>query len=514
MVAALAFLVDELKDWFRRPGVISAPSTLKGGHQLQAQQQRFSIRLDWLSFNLPLAAIDRVKTLLGGASPWRREYRPKNGYRKCENLGEIRLFYDSRFGGDHAQLLMSGRALANLPLLAQLRLVCALERAGCRVNRLHLAFDDLEGRLSIDRVESEWDAGNVVAHWKSMSARTDTARGGACLGRSLTFGSRESDTSACIYQKALESGSNDYPDWVRVELRLSGKPAEEAMRELLQVCGCDDPSELPDVRPMAWLEHEDPTLFEDERGNFVTRRDFAHDPEALRRVTRRALEILRRRVDFRDRTTGGGNVTRAKPLRWWEEWLERFDAEPSEAARLQKELKRAQAELEQAGDEHWPEAYERREEAAREVGRRAVKVRRTGEQAGNDAFGQALAEYRAANPDFTFAPLLLSAGVDEELDESDSPSPGANSRPALRVIQGGKTRSPPSPASQGPAHHLSVVASKIAETHRRRSGCSARKRASRRTVAHSSSPRSAKIVRVMHDVINTVKEVGRWVFSG
>ena len=422
--------------------VISTPSTLRGREKRPAPESRpIDVHLDWLSVTVPAASVPRVKQLIGGSVVWASEYRPKNGYRHCENHGAIRLFTDHRCGGDHAQLLMTGKVLSGVPFLDQLRLLAALYGIGGRASRVDLAFDDLEGRVTVQRVVDAWQSNEVVSHWRTASERKDTFRGGSYRSHSFTFGSRESASSLGVYQKGLQTRSDDYPEWVRWELRHRGKAADEVARELMEVCGGERLADLPEKAPAVWREHDDPVLCEGLNGRTIFRSDFDHDPEALRAVKRRAIDILLRRVDFRHRSTGGGNVTRASRVEWWEEYLEHVDPDPAETRRLDAELERADEEWRRNGCP-FDSCYEHLELAGEAARTRKARLRVDTYEAPNTAFGEALAEYMADHPDFEYCPLTYRLQSSGEDDAADDVTDGEADRPAFRVVQGGE-RGPP-----------------------------------------------------------------------
>ncbi len=404
----------------------------------------------------------------GGSAAWASKCQPRNGYRRCENHGAIRLFTDHRCGGDHAQLVITGKTLSGIPPLDQLRLVRKLYELVGRASRLDLAFDDLEGRVPVSRVAAAWSSGEVVCHWRSISERANRPRGGGYLSHSVTLGSGHSDSRLCVYRKGLESKSEDYPSWVRWELRLRDEAADEAIRELLEVCRVERLADLPENKPAAWREHKDPVLCEGLNGYPVHRSEFDHDHEALRAVKRRGVDILRRRVDFRDRSTGGGNVTRASRVEWWEEFLEHFDPDPEEFQRLEAEVERANEEWRLNGM-RLDDSYERLELAEAAVQERKIRLRVNAEKAPNEAFGQAFEEYRAEHPEFELCPLSFRLSGRDACEDVGPAQESKVEQPAFAVIEGSGHGPPLDSAFRGRPEYLRLVASREESSFRARS---------------------------------------------
>lgn len=105
-----------------------------------------------------------------------------------------------------------------------------------RVTRLDVAFDDVEGLLSMRTLLRAFNRGDYACRAKSAvpgkrsSYRMYQSRyAGGRTGSTLYFGSAAADTVVRIYDKSAEQGTASH--WIRVELQLRRDRADSLARE-------------------------------------------------------------------------------------------------------------------------------------------------------------------------------------------------------------------------------------------------------------------------------------------
>ena len=95
-----------------------------------------------------------------------------------------------------------------------------LAQAGFRFSRLDFAVDDVgdDGVLDFGEIYRAVRAGEYTSRWRKWTY-IENSEG----GRTILFGSRESDSCLRIYDKAAERGEDGH--WIRVELEVKRKRA-------------------------------------------------------------------------------------------------------------------------------------------------------------------------------------------------------------------------------------------------------------------------------------------------
>ena len=89
----------------------------------------------------------------------------------------------------------------------------------CKITRIDLAHDDLEGLTTVDDYKYQYQVGEFHIHGNMPSARYIDDMG---TGKGCTFyvGNKANGKEACIYQKGKQLGDVESP-WVRVEGRIT-----------------------------------------------------------------------------------------------------------------------------------------------------------------------------------------------------------------------------------------------------------------------------------------------------
>lgn len=189
--------------------------TLK--EQIPEQNQ---IIMDWFEFTLcdDFMVRDRWHCLshyikIPGVS-FRRVPRGMHGYKTQFSYGKTVILLDGSEGmGVH--VILSGQALremSNDPL----ELLHWVLHNGGKVSRIDLAFDNVDGELTLLRVKRAVNAGAVSCRAKEYrQMKRGRISTGEVTGETFYFGSAQSDTQYRIYDKAAEQGLDGH--WIRCE---------------------------------------------------------------------------------------------------------------------------------------------------------------------------------------------------------------------------------------------------------------------------------------------------------
>lgn len=161
-----------------------------------------------------------------------------HGYAKCYASDGFRVYHSGAAGmGVYVQVSGQGCAL----LAAHERFdtwgdFCRSWQAfGGSATRIDLAFDDRSALLDIHKIAEYAEAGNYSSKYRTVNLQ-QYKHEGAETGRLVYFGTIQSDTSLCFYDKRLErlsKGESDPGHWVRVEYRAKGKAAESVLSWLV-----------------------------------------------------------------------------------------------------------------------------------------------------------------------------------------------------------------------------------------------------------------------------------------
>jgi len=159
----------------------------------------------------------------------------------AQSEGRVGWSPDDQRMGFHVSL--GGRALSVLAALdkrwVDLPSVMAyvLGDLGGHSTRLDLAFDDLDGLVTMDAVGSALREGRFVSRsrkWKFYQSAEPTKDHGLVVGETYYLGSARSDTQLRIYDKRaerLQKGKDvDVAHWTRCELQFRRRRADAAGR--------------------------------------------------------------------------------------------------------------------------------------------------------------------------------------------------------------------------------------------------------------------------------------------
>lgn len=163
------------------------------------------------------------------------------GYGHSETiLGSGLICYS---GNDEARgvcVVLPASALSHVALSVS-ELFLELSGMGASVSRLDFALDDYEGLLDLTEIERALAYGEVSTRWKSYEPRAGKLTIGSLgvgQGQTVYLGSRTSETFARIYDKNKEQAAKNpefvpYPHWVRFEIEIKKRRAQQLFGELL-----------------------------------------------------------------------------------------------------------------------------------------------------------------------------------------------------------------------------------------------------------------------------------------
>ncbi len=298
--------------------VIRTPSTI-GKVERKAEPKPGTIACDWFQATMPSTlhevVLKQLTSAFGSAEVRSDIPSSMHCYRECLQFPDGARLYHSNCYHATCCLVISGMAKPT----EHFSLLQNLFDLGVKPTRWDLAFDDRRGTLSLDSVCDAADAGSAVTRWKAFgSQKKISLSSGIQRGRSIQFGSKTSASYLVAYDKGLETGTAEEGEWIRWELRLSDSETEMFSTEFFSnfpgKAGTDLRGSTPKAKAIL--------LCYDASDLPVQNSDIS--PELVERFERLALDALKSRLSFRDRTTAS-NVSRAKQLPWWESFLEYFD---------------------------------------------------------------------------------------------------------------------------------------------------------------------------------------------
>ena len=134
---------------------------------------------------------------------------------------------DRRWG--ELRFKMPGKALA-AATMNEIRDMCAILREiySATCGRFDGAIDDYSKTLSLDAVKAAQDANNF-AHAEVIGYHESGERGKRERGKTITFGSRTSESYLRVYDKSIESHGEI--DAIRYEVEFKGDKADLVFRE-------------------------------------------------------------------------------------------------------------------------------------------------------------------------------------------------------------------------------------------------------------------------------------------
>jgi hypothetical protein len=193
-----------------------------------SEANRFFISLDWLSCTFK--EFDHVEDFLSRYAPSQEStpITPQHGYkwgRLCKNGVCVFGNPDRHDMGVH--VVFSGSALRRVEQSGTTcrSLVSEVIRLRGKVSRLDLAKDCHDGRINLGSIIKAGIDNRYVGTAQTCNERTDN-RG----GKTLYIGSRQSDRFARIYDKGVETGTDE--NWLRYEFELKGDVAKQVARIL------------------------------------------------------------------------------------------------------------------------------------------------------------------------------------------------------------------------------------------------------------------------------------------
>jgi phage replication initiation protein len=165
--------------------------------------------LGWFRFTVPDSTTDEVMSRVGGE--WIKDKKGFLGYSQgwlsrgnAGGLGRIGTGASCaprEVHVDLSQVLISAWTHQQFQAVA----TWVFEQKG-HFGRIHVALDDRNGVIDVDRIYASVNEGNCVSHFRQSRLISGLAVGsGSDTGKTLCMGSRHSDTYLRIYDKAADS---------------------------------------------------------------------------------------------------------------------------------------------------------------------------------------------------------------------------------------------------------------------------------------------------------------------
>lgn len=183
-----------------------------------------TVSIDWIEYTIPeldpLAHLANLHitsdlTELKGGLGYSKSLRHESG---------MTIYFDGREDmGVHVKF--TGSSLRRLPFTHEWIFIVA-RQDNAAFTRIDIALDLHNHDFTIDHVYSKHKAGLLSMLWQEITHLESTDRGGALTGRTLYFGSRQSNVFARFYDKYLESKKSEYKGVERLELELKKDAAE------------------------------------------------------------------------------------------------------------------------------------------------------------------------------------------------------------------------------------------------------------------------------------------------
>ncbi|HLO01831.1 MAG TPA: replication initiation factor domain-containing protein [Symbiobacteriaceae bacterium] len=200
-----------------------------------------TVLIDWVSAtyekSVELSQVLEAWTAENELQPWSKGVGAY-GYRGCLKRDDIKVFHDGlSHMGIHVQVSGEGCRQAEAEGLIpqndwQAWFKTMLAESPSAFARIHVAFDSRSGAFTVRDIKRKGEKGLLVtAFKKGLELLERDLQTGKCTGEGYILG-KNSDTQVVFYDKGAESGENG--PWVRVELRMKGKNAQELARHLAE----------------------------------------------------------------------------------------------------------------------------------------------------------------------------------------------------------------------------------------------------------------------------------------
>lgn len=162
------------------------------------------------------------------------------GYKGCKKRDDIKVYHDGfAHMGIHVQVSGDGcRQVEAEGLIPQedwqAWFKTMLAESPSKFSRIDIAFDSYSGSFTVKDIKRKGMQGLLVTGWKKKKSLELAERDlttGECTGEGYVLG-KGSNTQVIFYDKGAESGEGG--PWVRVELRMKGKNAQELAQHLAE----------------------------------------------------------------------------------------------------------------------------------------------------------------------------------------------------------------------------------------------------------------------------------------
>jgi hypothetical protein len=212
----------------------------------------YELSIDWLTLSYPIGGYGESLSIIGliektfsetiDYSPSRAVNRWGQTYRgsSSDSLRGTMLYSNPPKDGNFGELrvYLPGKALATATM-NEIRDFCQIssEMFSASCARFDVAIDDYSKVLNLDEVKSAQDKGNF-AYVETIGYHESGERGGKDKGRTITFGSRQSESYSRFYDKNVESKGKI--DAIRLEGEFKDSKAQQLFEQWTAFAFTDD----------------------------------------------------------------------------------------------------------------------------------------------------------------------------------------------------------------------------------------------------------------------------------
>lgn len=192
------------------------------------------ILYDWVSFSSSIHSKEEIIKMLGLDNVTWQNIKGAFGYRRRLYFDMISIHYD---GNENMGVWceMSGQGCRAYESFGsnnyeQLFSEISYNKYDMNITRLDIAYDDFEGLLDLDLIIKEVQSQNYLSPFREWQIILGSK------GNSVQLGSMKSDIFIRIYDKAMERNYKDGRHWVRLEIQMRDKLAQNFAFNDMELC--------------------------------------------------------------------------------------------------------------------------------------------------------------------------------------------------------------------------------------------------------------------------------------
>lgn len=204
------------------------------------------VLIDWLSFTLPDGTPEALVDVLTGCRDWVQVPYGHYGYQNMKVCQNVKVMTIGRLPGMGIHVEMSGKGCRQVESVKGVlsELIIKVLGVGGKISRLDIAIDEMatgeevevgDYNLDLQRIRTYLQNGSVSTRYREcqfIEKHLLTGEESQPGGQTIYLGSSKSNTMIRFYDKALESGSDEYPHYVRCEIQCRKHRAQAMADEI------------------------------------------------------------------------------------------------------------------------------------------------------------------------------------------------------------------------------------------------------------------------------------------